>query len=343
MDALNRLLAQLSPEHLLSLSAGGVRLLLILAIAFTITRVVGRVLAGLRHPLIEGMHRHAGGDSSEIDKRAATLIGIITRAVSTVVWGLAVVMALRELGFDIGPVLASAGVLGLAVGFGAQNLVRDVIAGLFMLLENQIRVNDVAVINGTGGLVEEVNLRTTVLRSLDGTVHVFPNGQINTLSNMTREFSFYVFDMGVAYKEDTDRVVEVMREVADELMANEAFRPFILEPLEILGVDAFADSAVVIKARIKTVPVKQWAVGRELNRRFKKRFDEVGIEIPFPQRTLHFGETSPPFKIEAGGTDPQAREALKALIRETVDEMQAGTPSLGEGRLPGPRATRSDT
>lgn len=320
MDALNQLLSDLSPEHLLTLSTGVMRLLLILGIAFTITRVVGRLLIGLRHELIAGMHRHAGGESTELEKRAATLIGIIKRATSLVVWGVAVVMALRELGFDIGPVLAGAGVLGLAVGFGAQNLVRDVISGLFMLLENQVRVNDVAVINGTGGLVEEVNLRTTVLRSLDGTVHVFPNGQIETLANMTREFSYYLFNMGIAYKEDTDHVVEVMRQVADELRADETFGPMILEPLEILGVDAFADSAVVIKARIKTVPIKQWAVGRELNRRFKKRFDEVGIEIPFPQRTLHIHETSPALQIAGDRVD---REALKALIRETVDQMRS--------------------
>jgi len=126
-----------------------------------------------------------------------------------------------------------------------------------------------------------------VLRSVDGAVHIFPNGTIQTLSNLTHQYSYYVFDMGVAYKEDTDRVAGVMKAVADQMMGEEEFRPSILEPLEILGVDKFADSAVIIKARIKTVPIRQWAVGRELNRRFKKRFDELGIEIPFPQRTIH--------------------------------------------------------
>jgi small-conductance mechanosensitive channel len=227
-------------------------------------------------------------------------------------------MALRELGFDVGPILAGAGVVGLAVGFGAQNLVRDMITGLFMLIENQVRVSDVAIINGTGGLVEEVNLRTTVLRSLDGTVHVFPNGTINTLSNMTREYSYHVFDLGVAYKEDVDRVMEVITDVGRELEAAEPYSEYIIQPLEILGVDKFGDSEVVIKGRIKTQPIQQWAVGREFNRRIKRRFDEEGIEIPFPHRSLYFGEASAPFRLEAGSRD---REALKEVVREVLAEI----------------------
>jgi small conductance mechanosensitive channel len=155
-------------------------------------------------------------------------------------------------------------------------------------------MHDVAVINGVTGTVEEIGLRTTVLRSADGSVHVFPNGAIQTLSNLTREYSYYVFDIGVAYKEDTDRVVDVMQDVAARLMAEDAYKPLILEPLEVFGVDRFADSAVVIKARIKTQPMKQWTVGREMNRRLKKRFDELGIEIPFPQRTIHMAPPFPP-------------------------------------------------
>jgi small conductance mechanosensitive channel len=230
---------------------------------------------------------------------------------------MAAVMVLREAGFDIGPLLAGAGIVGLAVGFGAQNLVRDVISGMFLLIENQVRVNDVAVINGTGGLVEELNLRTTVLRGLDGTLHIFPNGAINTLSNMTHGYSFYVFNVGVAYKEDTDRVVSVLQEIAAEMMQEEPYRPMILEPLEVLGVDKFADSAVIIKARIKTMPIQQWTVGREMNRRIKKRFDELGIEIPFPHISLYFGEASKPLKV---GVQDSDREQLKELIREVLEE-----------------------
>ena len=283
----------LSIETLHNAAQHGIRIVLTLLAAYIGSKIVNKSIPRLRKQIVAMMLQHGEAKNGELEKRAATLGGIFRKTVTIVFWAVAVVMSLREAGFDIGPILASAGVLGLAVGFGAQNLVRDVISGLFMLLENQIRVNDVALINGTGGLVEEINLRTTVLRGLDGTVHVFPNGAIQSLSNMTRDYSYYLFDMGVAYKEDTDHVVQVMQEVAGELMQEEKFAPLILAPLEVLGVDQFADSAVIIKARIRTVPIQQWTVGRELNRRFKKKFDELGIEIPFPQRTIHFAASPP--------------------------------------------------
>jgi len=204
---------------------------------------------------------------------------------------------LREINVDITPILAGAGILGLAVGFGAQNVVRDVISGLFIILEDQIRIGDVAIINGKGGLVENIRLRTVVLRGLDGTVHIFQNGAINELSNMTKGFSQYVIDVGVAYKEDTDRVTEVLKEVGAKLQEDPTYAGKILAPLEILGVDDFADSAVIIKIRIKTAPIHQWTVGRELRRRIKKAFDEQGIEIPFPHLSVYFGEASKPFAV----------------------------------------------
>ncbi|MFH1076401.1 MAG: mechanosensitive ion channel domain-containing protein, partial [Pseudomonadota bacterium] len=224
----------------------------------------------------------------EAEKRATTLGRIFQKIVGGTILTIATMMIFAEFGLDLKPILASAGIVGLAVGFGAQNLVRDIISGMFLTIENRIRVGDVAVINGTGGLVEELNLRTTILRGNDGTVHVFPNGAINTLSNMTHEFSYYVFDIGVAYKEDTDRVVEALRNIGEEALLDKELSSFILEPFEILGVDQFSDSAVIIKARIKTLPIKQWTVGREMNRRIKKRFDELGIDIPFPHRTIYF-------------------------------------------------------
>ncbi|MCL4849667.1 MAG: mechanosensitive ion channel family protein, partial [Acidobacteria bacterium] len=168
-------------------------------------------------------------------------------------------------------------------------LVKDVISGFFLILENQVRVGDVASINGTGGMVESITLRTISLRDFSGTVHVFPNGSINTLANLTKDFSFAVLDIGVAYKEDTDHVSDVMRRAGDDLMRDEKYAPSILAPLEIIGVDNFGNSEVVIKIRIKTIPLKQWEIGRELRRRLKKAFDAEGIEIPFPQRTLHLG------------------------------------------------------
>ncbi len=299
-----------------------IRIALILLGAFLITRLIHRWVPRLRERAVAVMRRHAEVPNIELEKRAATLSSIFRKTVAVLIWIAAAVMCLREAGFDIGPILAGAGVAGLAVGFGAQNLVRDVISGLFLLVENQIRVNDVVVINGTGGLVEEINLRTTVLRSLDGTVHIFPNGAITTLSNKTREYSYYVFDVGVAYKEDTDRVVEVLREVGRELMEDPDYAPLVLEPLEVLGLDKFADSAVIIKARIKTLPIQQWKVGREMNRRIKKRFDELGIEIPFPHMSLYFGEASKPLRLQLDGA---TREELKALIREVLDERAAAS------------------
>ncbi len=161
-----------------------------------------------------------------------------------------------------------------------------------------MRVGDVAIVNGTGGLVEVITFRTIVLRDLSGIVHIFPNGTINTLSNMTKVWSGYVMDVGVAYKEDTDHVVEVMRRVGDELRQDPTLGPMILEPIEIFGVDEFADSAVIIKARLKTLPIQQWGVGREYRRRLKKAFDAEGIEIPFPHRSIYVGEATKPFQVQ---------------------------------------------
>jgi moderate conductance mechanosensitive channel len=315
---------ELAIEIFYPLLKSSIRVTVILLAAMVISRIIQRWVPRLRTRIVAAMRRHADSPDVELEKRAATLGGIFRKTFSVIVWAVALIMILREGGFDIGPILAGAGVVGLAVGFGAQNLVRDVISGMFMLVENQVRVHDVAIINGTGGLVEEINLRTTVLRSQDGVVHVFPNGTITSLSNMTREFSYYVFDLGVAYKEDTDRVVRVVKELADEMMEEDEFRPFILEPLEVLGVDRFADSAVIIKMRIKTMPIRQWMVGREMNRRIKKRFDELGIEIPFPHHTLYFGEASRPFDIRTTDGD---RERMKALIREVIDERGRTSPS----------------
>jgi small conductance mechanosensitive channel len=274
----------------------GLRILFVLGGAFVITRVLHLLIARL--PFFVAPPEGPLAQVVERKKRADTVTRMLSMLATTIVMSVAVLIVLRELGVDITPILTGGAIAGLAVGFGAQNLVRDIISGFFLIVENQVRVGDVAIINGTGGLVEHIRLRTIVLRSLDGTVHVFPNGAIESLSNMTKDFSFFVLDMGVAYKEDTDRVVEVMREVGEELRSDPEFRERILEPIEILGVDNFADSAVVIRARIKTVPIQQWNVGREYRRRLKKAFDARGIEIPFPHRSLYFGDASKPFAVE---------------------------------------------
>ncbi|MFQ5960717.1 MAG: mechanosensitive ion channel family protein [Candidatus Methylomirabilales bacterium] len=233
----------------------------------------------------------------QAQKRVATLIGLLRTIAIVSLWGIVLVIGLGQIGLDVTPILAGAGIIGLAVGFGAQNIVRDLISGFFMVMEDQVRVGDVAIVNGTGGLVEAITFRTIVLRDLAGVVHVFPNGTINTLSNMTKGWSGYVIDMGVAYKEDTDHVADVMRRVAEELRQDPELGRMILEPIEIFGVDDFADSAVVIKARLKTHPIQQWNVGREYRRRLKKAFDAEGIEIPFPHLSLYTGEVSKPLPV----------------------------------------------
>jgi len=215
------------------------------------------------------------------------------------------VLVLNQSGVNVTPILAGAGIVGLAVGFGAQSLVKDFINGLFLLFEDSVAVGDVVIINGTGGLVEAVTLRTIKMRDLAGNVHVVPNGSVNMITNMTKEYSRYVFDVGVAYRENVDEVMAILKEIGESMQNDPEYKDDILEPLEILGVDKFDDSAVVIKARIATKPIKQWKVGREFNRRMKKIFDERGIEIPFPHRTMYWGEPktgqAPPLAIQLSG------------------------------------------
>ena len=233
----------------------------------------------------------------ENEKRIITLMGIVKRLGKLVIWAIFIMILLRQLGIDIAPILAGAGIIGLAVGFGAQELVRDFISGFFMLMEDQIRRGDYAMINGVDGLVEKIELRTITLRDMTGTVHIIQNGKINSLANMTKEWSAIVLEIGVAYKEDVDKVIKVMREVGEELASDSALRDQIIEPVEILGLDKFAESAIVIKARIKTVPLSQWAIGREYRKRLKYAFDENKISIPFPHTTVYWGEGINPLDL----------------------------------------------
>jgi small-conductance mechanosensitive channel len=263
------------------------------------------VRIGLRHLEAVVMKATADASPEAARKRATTLSAILRTIALAFIWAVILVETLDQVGVDIRPVLAGAGIIGLAVGFGAQNLIRDLISGFFIILEDQIRLGDVAIINGTGGLVEAITFRTITLRDFSQVVHIFPNGAINTLSNMTKGWSAFVLDMGVAYKEDTDRVAEVMKRVGEELRQDPLFGEKILEPLELIGVDNFADSGVIIRVRIKTKPIEQWNVGREYRRRLKKAFDAERIEIPFPHRSLYVGEACGPLKVEVlGGTNP---------------------------------------
>jgi small conductance mechanosensitive channel len=273
------------------------RVTIILFFAWIAMKVLQKFLQHLEKQLIKKSEKE-GEPPSEYQKRIETIVRLVKQAVLLALWVTIGLMIMKEFGVEIGPIIASAGVIGLAIGFGAQNLVRDFISGFFIILENQIRINDVAIINGTGGLVEKINFRTIVLRDLGGTVHVFPNGTINTLSNMTKEWSAYVFDIGVAYKENTDKVLEVMKKVGQSMIDDPEFGTSMLEPPEFFGVDKFGDSAVVIKGRIKTKPIQQWMIGREFLRRIKHAFDDNNIEIPFPHRSIYVGEKSKPFYVQ---------------------------------------------
>ncbi len=290
-----------------------IRIVFILLFAYIAISVAERIIRGLRSYAVKAMLRADGGSEFEVEKRARTVGAVMKKSIAAVVWVIALIMVLKEMNFDVRPLLAGAGVIGLAIGFGAQSLVKDVLAGFFILLDNQIRINDVVVINGTGGLVEEINLRTTILRSEDGAVHVFPNGSIQKLANLTREFSYYLFSVSVNYKDDTDRAVAVLGEIGAQLMLEEPFSTAILAPIEIMGLDQLAESNAVIKARFKTQPMKQWMVGREMNRRINKRFAEVGFASAFPTRTI---ELSP-------AMTPQLREELKGIVREVLNERPA--------------------
>jgi small conductance mechanosensitive channel len=264
-------------------SRTGLRIIALLLMAFVIVRLVTAVVVRAERDLDVG----SGLDALERRKRAQTIASLARRTLSGLIWTCAVLIVLRELDVDITPVLAGAGIVGLAIGFGAQTLVRDVITGFFLIVEDQVRVGDVAVVNGTGGLVEQINLRTIVLRDLEGVVHVIPNGEIKTLANRTKDFAYYVIDLGIEYEADIDQVTSLVKEAGRDLQADPAFAPSILEPVEVLGVDAFNESSVTLKVRIKTVPLKQWEVGRELRRRLKKVMDQHGIRIPYPQLQIH--------------------------------------------------------
>jgi len=273
-------------------------ILIILAIMFTLIKVNRMLFRRLNRLLISRARKVHDEESIESEKRINTLTGILKGIGKIIIYTIFTMIILRRLGLDIAPLIAGAGIIGLAIGFGAQELVRDFISGFFMLLENQVRTGDVVRINGTAGLVERIELRTITLRDVDGIVHIFQNGKINTLSNLTKEWSAITFDIGVAYKEDIDQVIEVMKKVGNDLFEDETFKEEILEPIEIMGLDKFENSAVVIRARLKTKPGKQWLTGREYRRRLKKAFDNEGIEIPFPHTTIYWGEEIKPLKLK---------------------------------------------
>ncbi|HYD33500.1 MAG TPA: mechanosensitive ion channel family protein [Methylophilaceae bacterium] len=259
-------------------------ILLILIIAYVAFRAMGRLLRAFQ---VFAMTR--ADDNPEEIKRISTLSQVFRYLFTVIITVVTVMLILSELGISIAPILATAGVAGVAIGFGAQSLVKDYFTGFILLLENQIRQGDVVEVAGKGGFVEEVTLRFVKLRDYDGNVHFIPNGAISVVTNMSRQFAFSVIDIAVAYKEDVDEVMEIMREVGRALRADPAFKDRILSDIEMAGVDRLGESSVTIRCRFQVTALSQWDVRREFYRLIKRAFDERGIEIPFRHLTVYPG------------------------------------------------------
>ncbi len=258
-----------------------VRIVAIVSVAWLAHAVVRRVIRRVR---TAAAARASGPENA---KWIETVGRAARYALSVVTLLVAGMLVLNELGVSIAPILGAAGVVGLAIGFGAQSLIKDYFTGFFLLVENQIRVGDVVEIAGKSGLVEEVSLRRVKLRDYDGSVHYVSNGLITTVTNRSTEFSYALVDVSIAYRSNIDRAIDVMRRVAAELRADPQFGPRILEDIDIAGVNELGDSAIVLRSRIKTEPLAQWEVRRAFLKRVKEAFDADGIEIPFPHRTLY--------------------------------------------------------
>ena len=317
--ALQNLLGKLTPEYIAER---------VIPEAFRVLVILVLTLLALRMARMVSTRMFTVFQKRKVDiefqKRADTLGSVVRNVLNITIVSVALVMILGELNINIGPVLATAGVVGLAIGFGAQTLVQDVISGFFILLEEQIRVGDVVEIAGKSGLVEKVDLRMTILRDLAGNVHYVRHGKVDVVTNMTKDFSKFVFDIPVAYREDVEEISEVIRKVDEELRNDPEFKGDITAPIEVFGLDRFSDSGMIIKARTTTKPIKQWRVAREFNRRLKKAFDERKIELPFRQITVYMGKDEtgsvPPLRPGAGvkqGTGDASRQQRPTSGSET--------------------------
>lgn len=249
--------------------------------------IVSILAQALISRLVKKLVRQGRYSKEAEEKREQTLIQVLSGAAHIVTWIVILLMVLSEFGVAIGPLLAAAGIVGVAVGFGGQYLIRDLITGIFIILENQFRTGDIVCLGDTCGLVESITLRITTLRDLDGTVHHVPHGEVTKVSNLSKYFSRVNLDIGVSYASDLETVIEVVNRVGVELAEDPAWKDLIVSPPQFLRVNEFADSAVVIKILGDTKPSKQWDVAGELRKRLKIAFDKAGIEIPFPQRVIH--------------------------------------------------------
>lgn len=259
------------------------RVVLILVLAWLLLIFARRLIRLFRN------YMHDRADGAEDQRRVETLARVFRYSATVVISVVAGMLTLSELGISIAPILGAAGVVGLAVGFGAQSLIKDYFNGFFLLLENQIRQGDVVEVGGKSGLVEEVTLRYLRLRDFEGSVHYVPNGLITTVTNKSRGFAQALIEVGVAYRENVEDAFAAMRDVGAEMRACADFGDKILEDLEIVGVENWADSALMLRCRFKVRPLEQWAVRREFLRRLKASFDRRGIEIPYPHLTVYAG------------------------------------------------------
>jgi len=264
------------------LRTNGLRIVAIL----TASLLLIRLLRAVSDKIPRLMPAEEGPTITEREKRTRTVASLVRTVGTSLVLLIAAMMLFREIGMDITPLLAGAGVAGLAVGFGAQSLIKDIIAGFFILMEDQFHVGDVIQAAGVSGQVEKMTLRMTIVRDLNGAVHFIPNGEIKVATNLTKEWSRAVLEVGVSYEEDVDRVSHVLAEIGQSLADDETFGKLVLEPPQVLGVEALADSQVTIRMLAKTLPLKQWEVARELRRRIKGTFDREGIQIPYPHRVV---------------------------------------------------------
>lgn len=285
MENLLTMLGLSDPEALWSLVKTILRIVLILAVAGFLMKVSKKVILKLK------MHLQIRASEDAEEMKRIDTVGRVFSYIATIVIGIiAIVEVLHQLGISIAPILAAAGVVGVAVGFGAQSLIKDYFTGFFLLLENQIRQGDVVDAGGKSGFVEEVTLRYIKMRDYDGNVHYVPNGIITTVTNMSRGFAFSVIDIGVAYRENVDEVIEVMKAVGESIRTDEEFQFKILDNMEVAGVDKLDNSAVIVRCRFKVMPLEQWTIRREFFKRIKVAFEERGIEIPYPHLTVYPGQ-----------------------------------------------------
>jgi small conductance mechanosensitive channel len=262
----------------------GINILIIIVGTFVLNKIMGRII---KRSVKIAVATNSQVSKEAEEKRENTLIRIFKGIVRILLIIISTLMVLSEIGIQIAPILAGAGIAGIAVGFGGQYLIRDIITGLFIIMENQFRVGDVVTINSTGGTVEDITLRMTTLRDLDGTVHHIPNGEITIVSNMSKYFSRVNLNVGVAYNTRLDHAIEVINRVGKNLAEDPAWKVHIISAPQFLRVDSLSDSSIDLKILGDTKPIMQWAVAGELRKRVKEEFDKEGIEIPFPQIVLH--------------------------------------------------------